>query len=424
MESAGRLPQSERPAALYARRCAQTGTGRRSLRTSAYLIGYGLNLFSNFTYFLDDPVNGDQFEQADRRLTSGGRITYKMLGRVNGRNVESPFGAQVRHDGIGTIGLYKTIKRQRLATTRDDAVDQTALAMFGQSEIEWSSRLRMTAGLRADLYRFDVTASDPVNSGRDVEGLVSPKFGMVLGPWASTEFYLNAGFGFHSNDARGATITRDPLTGEPAARVTPLARARGAEVGFRTVRLRGLQTTLSLWRLDLDSELLYVGDIGTTTATPPTSRYGVELANYARLNRWLTLDADISFSRARFTGGEVEGGYAPGAVDRVISAGITAEPVHRWFGSMRLRHFGPRALVEDGSVRSDQTTIVNGEVGLRLWPRARVTVEGFNLFDAKVSDIDYFYTSRLPGEPAEGVDDIHTHPALPRTARVALQLTF
>jgi hypothetical protein len=111
----------------------------------------------------------------------------------------------------------------------------------------------MTAGLRADLYRFDVTASDPANSGRDVEALLSPKFGMVLGPWASTEFYVNGGFGFHSNDARGATITRDPITGEPAERVTPLARARGAEVGLRSVRLRGLQTTLSLWRLDLDS---------------------------------------------------------------------------------------------------------------------------------------------------------------------------
>jgi hypothetical protein len=193
----------------------------------------------------------------------------------------------------------------------------------------------MTAGLRADLYRFDVTASDPANSGRDVEALLSPKFGMVLGPWASTEFYVNGGFGFHSNDARGATITRDPITGEPAERVTPLARARGAEVGLRSVRLRGLQTTLSLWRLDLASELLYVGDIGTTTATPPTSRYGVEFANYARLNRSLTLDADISFSRARFTAGEEEGGYVPGAVDRVISSGLTVEPVHRWLGSLR-----------------------------------------------------------------------------------------
>jgi outer membrane receptor protein involved in Fe transport len=303
-------------------------------------------------------------------------------------------------------------------------VDQTSLGVFGQSEIEWSSRLRMTAGLRGDLYRFRVTASDPANSGRDVEALLSPKFGMVLGPWASTEFYVNAGFGFHSNDARGATITRDPLSGEPAERVTPLARARGAEVGLRSVRLRGLQTTLSLWRLDLDSELLYVGDIGTTTATPPTLRYGVEFANYARLNRSVTLDADISFSRARFTAGEEEGGHVPGAVDRVISSGLTIEPVHRWFGGLRVRHFGPRALVADGSVRSDQTTIFNGEVGVRILPRARLVVEGFNLFDAKASDIDYFYTSRLPDEPAEGVDDRHTHPALPRTARVGLQFTF
>ena len=402
----------------------QRGRGRGSRRASAYAIAYGLNLFSNFTYFLDDPVNGDQFEQADRRIVSGGRVTYRWLSRLGGHNVETAAGTQVRHDAIGTIGLYKTVRRQRVATRRQDAVDQTSIGVFGQSEIEWAPWIRTTFGLRGDVYRFDVAASDPVNSGRETDGVASPKFGLVFGPFASTEYYVNAGLGFHSNDARGATITRDPLTGEPAARVTPLARARGAEVGLRTVRLCGLQSTLSVWHLGLDSELLFVGDLGTTTASPPTRRYGLEFANYARVKRWLTLDGDVSFSRAHFVGGAGAGGQVPGAVDRVISAGATVEPVRRVFGSVRLRHFGPRALVEDDSVRSKPTTILNSDIGVHLSQRMRISFEAFNLLNAKVSDIDYFYTSRLLGEAAEGVDDIHTHPALPRTARFTLQIAW
>jgi outer membrane receptor protein involved in Fe transport len=151
---------------------------------------------------------------------------------------------------------------------------------------------------------------------------------------------------------------------------------------------------------------------------------GVEIANYARLRPWLSADLDISFSRARFRGDDPAGEYIPGSLNRVISAGLTAEPAHRLFGSLRVRHFGSRPLIEDNRVRSAATTLWNAEGGYRLSNAARVVLELYNLFDAKVADIDYFYASRLPGEPDAGVDDLHTHPALPRSARVTLQLMF
>ena len=156
----------------------------------------------------------------------------------------------------------------------------------------------------------------------------------------------------------------------------------------------------------------------------PSRRVGLEWTNYARLKPWLTAEGDLSFSRARFTDADPVGHNIPGALDRVVSGAVTVEPAKRVFGSIRLRHFGPRPLLENASVQSESTTIWNGEVGYGVTPRARLTLEVFNLFDSKVSDIDYFYTSRLPGEPAEGVDDIHTHPAIPRTARVTLQVSF
>jgi outer membrane receptor protein involved in Fe transport len=296
--------------------------------------------------------------------------------------------------------------------------------VYAQTEIEWTRTLRTTLGLRADAYQFSVSSGNPLNSGDGSSGLLSPKAGAVFGPWAGTEVYANAGTGFHSNDARGAVIRVDPATGEFADRVTPLVRARGAEVGVRTVRVRGLQSTVALWHLGLDSELLFVGDAGTTEAGRPSRRVGIEWTNYARLAPWLTVDGDLAFSRARFKDDNPAGNYIPGALDRVISAGVTVEPRTPLFGSLRVRHFGPRPLIEDASVNSKSTTLWNGEIGYRASAKTRVVLELFNIFNADVSDIDYFYASRLSGEPTGGIEDIHTHPALPRSVRLGLQLSF
>ncbi len=402
----------------------QRSAGPSAMRATAFFLRNSLNLFSNFTYFLDDPENGDQFEQAERRIATGGRFTYRRLGRVFGRHMESAAGVQLRRDWLSPVGLYHTAGRQRLSTTREDEVGQTMAGVHAQTEIEWTRAFRTTFGLRADAYQFDVTSDNPLNSGDGSEALVSPKFGAVFGPWSGTEFYANAGTGYHSNDARGAAIRVDPVGGAPADRVTPLVRAKGAELGLRTVRVRGLQSTLAVWYLGIDSELLFIGDAGTTEPGRPSRRVGIEWSNYLRVGQWLTVDGDVAFTRARFTDADPSGDRIPGALDRVISAGITAQPRAPFFGSLRVRHFGPRPLIEDASVTSIGTTVWNGEVGYQLSSKARVVLEVFNLFDAEVSDIDYFYTSRLRGEPARGVDDIHTHPALPRTARIGLQFSF
>lgn len=402
----------------------QRSVGASSIRASGFVLRHQLDLFSNFTYFLDNPDDRDQFHQTERRLAAGGRVTYRRLGHLFERHTESAIGLQVRRDSLDPVGLHKTAGREHLSTTREDEVGQTMTGAYAQTEIEWARKLRTTLGLRADLYQFTVTSDTPANSGDGSDALVSPKFSAAFGPFSGTEFYANAGMGFHSNDARGATISVDPLTGEPAERVTPLVRAKGAELGIRTVRVKGLQSTVALWYLGLDSELLFVGDAGTTEAGRPSRRVGLEWTNYWRFMPWLTAEADIAFSRARFVDDDPAGDNIPGALDRVISGGLTFEPSRRVFGSVRLRHFGPRPLIEDASVRSEATTLWNAEIGYNIGRRVRLVLEAYNLFDAEVADIDYFYPSRLPGEPAEGIEDIHTHPALPRSARVALQLRF
>lgn len=402
----------------------QRSIGPSSIRATGFLLHDSLNLFSNFTYFLDDPDNGDQFEQAERRTAAGGRVTYRRLGHLFEHHTESAIGVQIRRDWLDPVGLYRTAARQRLSTTREDQVGQTMGGVYAQSEIEWTRAFRTTLGLRADVYQFSVTSDTSVNSGEGLDALVSPKFSAAFGPWRGTEFYANAGMGFHSNDARGAALRVDPLSGEPVDPVTPLVRAKGAEIGVRTVHVRGLQSTLALWYLGIDSELLFAGDAGTTTASRPSRRLGIEWTNYWRLRPWLTADADVSFSRGRFADDDPVGQSIPGALARVISGGFTIEARQPIFGSVRVRHFGPRPLIEDATVKSRGTTLWNGEVGYRFSDKARLVVELFNLFDAQVSDIDYFYVSRLRGEPETGVGDVHSHPALPRSTRVGLQFCF
>jgi hypothetical protein len=399
------------------------GAGTASLtRASAYAIAYGLDLFSNFTYFLDDPVNGDQFEQADRRRIFGGSLQHAFAGKWGARDTEHAVGVEARHDDIATVGLYRTVARERIATTRQDAVRQTSVAAWYRNTTQWTPILRTIAGTRADAYRFDVASERSENSGKANDRIVNPKLSIVIGPFGRSEFFVNAGGGFHSNDARGATIRIDPVTGGPVQRVQPLVRSRGAEIGYHTHLSPTWEMALSLWRLDLASELLFVGDAGTTEASRPSRRTGIEWSHYWRPVKGVIFDADLAISRARFRDGDPAGNRIPGAIERTASAGV-AFASGPWAAGLRLRYFGPRTLLEDASVRSPSSATASLRLGYRFTPRVKAAIDVLNLFDRKVSDIDYYYESRLASE-AQPVADFHTHPAEPRTVRASVTVSF
>jgi hypothetical protein len=337
--------------------------------------------------------------------------------------VQNTYGVQLRNDNIPEVALYHTERRQRLETRAKSSADVFSAGAYAQTDVEWSRWLRTTMGARVDGTRFRVDALDTANSGTASAGMFSPKAGATFGPWKATEFYANVGSGFHSNNALGTTITRDP-NGDPVDRVTPLVRAWGAEAGVRSVAVAHLQTTVSLWMLRLGSELVYNGDVGATEPGPASARHGVEIANYFSPTKWLVFDADLSLSRARFRGGDSDRAYVPEAVGTVVSAGASVDGYRRMFGSIRVRYFGPRSLTEDDSVRSKATSLVNLQAGYQLAPRLRVVADVFNVLNAEVSDIDYYFTSRLPGEPLEGVEDLHFHPAVPRSVRISASVGF
>jgi len=402
----------------------QRNSANTLTEAGGYLMRYDLDLFSNFTYVLDDPENGDQFEQVDDRVTAGARGSHRWLSRWGDVAAENVVGVQLRHDDIRNVGLYRTRERQRLSTTRQDRVDETTAGVYAQSSLQWSPWLRTIIGLRADHVRFDVDAELDANSGRGSDTILSPKLTAIFGPWRNTELYANAGSAFHSNDARGATIRIDPASGDPAERVTPLVRSRGAEVGLRSTPIPRVHLTAALWALDISSELLFVGDAGTTEASRPSRRTGFEIAAFHNLRDWLALDVEYAYSRGRFRDDGPAGNRIPGAVEGVASVGLSVIDVRGLSGELRFRHFGPRPLIEDDSVRSEASNLFNARAGYRITPRLRLDLDVFNLLDAKASDVDYFYTSRLPGEPEEGIDDVHFHPVEKRAVRLGVTATF
>ena len=394
--------------------------GENRLDYSAWAMDYRLQLFSNFTYALD-PVNGDQFEQFDDRQVMGGSLGWSQPFEVGGREWTWRSGLELRHDDIAPVGLYLTTARERHATVREDDVRQTLAGLWTGLETRWTETFRTEIGARYDVIDYSVASDLASNTGSGSDDLVSPKFSAVFGPWNDTEFFAAAGQGYHSNDIRGATITVDPADGvTPVEPVSPLVQADGTEIGVRTAVLPRTQLSVALWQLEIDSELLFVGDGGATEASRPSRRRGIEIGIYARPVDWMIVDGDFAWSEPRFRDDDPAGDRIPGAVERVASLGLTFDSSSGWFGGARLRYLGPSALIEDNSVRAPDTLLVNLEAGRRLNEHLELRLGLFNAFDSEASDIRYYYESQLPGESAP-VADIHFHPVEPRTLRLTIE---
>ncbi|KQV91427.1 TonB-denpendent receptor [Massilia sp. Root351] len=400
------------------------GAASRS-ELSAYAIRSSLDLYSNFTYLLADSGQGDQFNQSEHRNVAGFDASHTWLHALHGVEMRSRIGAQGRYDKLSPVGLYATRRRERTATIREDRVAESSAALYAENVAQWLPAFRSVAGLRYDAYRFAVSGGAAGGNGNEQAsgGIVSPKLSLIFGPWARTEYFLNFGKGFHSNDARGVTQSGQ-AGGTPSQPATPLAATRGYEAGLRSELLPGLQSSLALWRLDLDSELVFVGDAGQTEASRASRRSGIEWNNHYLARPWLQFDLDLAASRARYRDSDPAGRRIPGALEKVASFGVTVTDVQRWSGGVQLRYFGPRPLAEDNGVRSASSALAYARVGYKLGAGTSLALDVFNLFNKRASDIDYYYVSRLPGEAAEGVADRHFHPVEPRSFRLTLTHRF
>jgi len=419
-------------------------------KITAYAFYYDLDLFSDFTYFLTDTTRGDQFEQQDKRWVGGVDARHTIFSKWLGRDVQNTFGLQVRNDWINNA-IYQTQNRVRVdkldsdtgtilpATTKKNRFTDTQVGLYVENKTQWAEKFRSVAALRGDLDYFDVNClNNSDNSGTATGLLASPKLSLIFGPWAKTEIYAQGGFSYHSNDGRGATQTVEPISatnpfpGTPVARIPVLIQTKGAEIGVRTLAVPYLQSTVSLWYLYSDSELLQDGDTGGTVASKkPSNRYGVEWANYFKPTKHLAFDFDIAYSIARFTAvdsddaspGSPGGTRVPEAVGLVIASGITLIDWNGFSGSLRLRYFGPRDLTSDGNFRSSETLLLNAQAGYQINKTWRISAQVLNLLNRKDHDIDYAYLSRVTPTAAATFENVF-HPVEPIQARVALTAQF
>jgi outer membrane receptor protein involved in Fe transport len=432
-----------------------------SWKANAFAVKSQLDLFNNFTYFLRNPVLGDQFHQHDDRIMAGGNASRTLNSSFAGLPMQTTFGVQTRYDDID-LALSDTYRRRFLSNVRSDRVGEGSLSVYAQNTVGWTDWLRTTLGWRGDYYDARVNSIfDANNSGTVAAGIGSPKFTATIGPFNKTEFFVGAGYGMHSNDARGATITEDPT--DPATKLSAsplLVRTKGAETGVRTKIIPGLDSSLSIFLLDQDSEIIFNGDAGDTSASRPSRRYGLEWTNHYRPVSWIDVDADFAYSHARFTGfdseqqaiyqslvgfpeaqiGNAPGNYIPNAPAIVASAGITLGEKTGPFGTLRWRYLGSSPLTEDNAFRSPATSIFNGRIGYRADSGWRIQLDVLNLLNTKANQITYAYGSLIRTDslyslcfpvqtaPAavcqNGVMDYVLHPIEPLTIRITIAGAF
>ena len=388
----------------------------------SYIIDYELDLWSNFTYFLDDPVDGDQFKQKDNRTIYGGSYENLWIGD-SGSFIEHRFGMDFRHDSIHEVGLYRSSDREIAGSIREDQVDESSIGSFYETSFDLKTNWRVVLGLRADAYKFKVKSKDYDQTDDDLDFILSPKASIAYAFSDINEMYFSFGNGFHSNDARGVITFIDPITEERSSSADPLVKSTGFEWGIKTLINEQLNSSLAVWSLELDSELLFVGDAGTTEANRPSKRWGIELNNLWSINEIWSLEADFAYSNAKFNDEDLQNRSVPGSMKNVASGILSAQYPNGLFGSISFRYFGKVPLVEDGSIKSEGSTYANLALGWSMtdW---QVQLDILNIFDSNDHDIDYFYASRLTGEPLSGYEDIHYHIFEPRQIRLYLNRLF
>ena len=388
----------------------------------SYIIGYELDLWSNFTYLLDDPVGGDQFKQKDKRTIFGGSYENLWVGNTESFT-EHRFGIDFRHDAVDEVGLYRSREREIMGPIREDQVDESSISSFYEMSFDLGSSWRAVLGIRADAFKFKVNSKDYNLTDDDSDFILSPKASIAYAFSDNNEMYFSYGNGFHSNDARGVITFRDPITEEKLSPADPLVKSTGFEWGIKALINEQLNTSLAVWSLELDSELLFVGDAGNTEANRPSKRWGIEFNNLWSINEIWSLEADFAYSNAKFNDDDLENRSVPGSLKNVASGILSAEYPSGFFASFSFRYFGEVPLIEDGSIKSEGSTYANLALGW-LMDDWQVQLDILNIFDSNDHDIDYFYASRLAGEPANGYEDIHYHIFEPRQIRFYLSKEF
>jgi hypothetical protein len=402
-------------------------------KANLYYVNYAFGIYLNETGDLQDPVNGDTVHEFEHRSTFGGNVEESWNSRLFGDCVRNTVGLQVRNDNTPHVGDEHVVARNLLNILDEASIQESSVGLYMQNEVKWGPKVRTVLGLRGDYFHWHVNDFVlPENSGKTESKLIEPKGSLILGPWSDTEFYLNGGYGFHSNDAlsifavdaaplvpisQGGTLSTGNMPG------SPLARTRGSEVGMKTQAIPYLTTTMALWYLRLASELVYDSSARMSVPRGASERYGFEWSNTYRLNGWLTFDADYAASQAHFLEPDpaTGGNKVDQAVQSVVSAGPSVRLPSGYFANLRFRYIGPRDLNSNGIPSSRATQEFDLSLGYESL-RFSTGVVFLNLFNNNGTENDFAGDSAVNGVPFPNGDQFH--PLQPFQARFYFSLKF
>lgn len=398
-------------------------------KISAFLEHYRLRLWSNFTFYELRPATGDQFEQAESRNVFGLQAAHGWHHDLLGRDSVTEIGAQFRQDFIH-VGLQNTQSRIPFELVSDHRVQEAELGTYLQNSTAWNDWFRSVAGVREDvIYLRTRTANIEANAGTASGHIFSPKLSLIFGPWNNTELFFNLGRGFHSNDARGVLNRVDPTTRLAADSVPPLVASKGAEIGVRSEWIPGLQSSLALWSLNSDSEIIYSADsaIGSTSPNGASKRYGLEWNNHWQVNRHWQFDADFAWTHARYAeqndNGQL-GDRIPNAVSKVASVGISAQKFGPWAAELNTRYIGAYPLSQDASLVGPSAVVTNFRLQREVSSSLSWSLDVLNLFNRQYYDIAYQQDYQTSSSSQLVPSGITVHPGEPRQIRLTAKFQF
>jgi TonB family protein len=408
---------------------------------TVYVTRYRLALWNDFTFFVNDPVNGDEIEQDDARVYAGANLAYHRHTRWRSISFRTTAGAQLRWDGThvdlwndaGRVRLSRRLDPSGFMLGNDDDIAQLNLAAYLEEDVVWTRWLRTIAGLRADYFGFDVSdQTAPANSGARQKTLLSPKASIVLTPLRAFDLYLNFGMGFHTNDARIEVTSSSSVP-----------RFYGGEVGARYSFRRYFSAAAAFWASYLESETVFSGDDAAFIPSQATTRYGFDLELRAQPLSWLYVDFDLAQAKAT----TASGGELALAPKLYLTGGVTA----KWRGlraGLRFRYLGARPAFDTDS--AEYRTAVNRDAAdwfvMDLygayrwrWLEAGFTIQNLTNADWREAQVgNHSCTHDEVYNPANasyavcgvtvaartGVADVHFTPGVPFDLQLTLRAYF
>ncbi|MGI4862711.1 MAG: TonB-dependent receptor [Janthinobacterium lividum] len=391
------------------------------LRQQVYYSRYYFNLYSNFTFFKEDPLNGDEIDQRDTgRNLYGYTGTYDRDDYLGHRNLHTTFGLGTRIDDAGLL-LRRAVQRVPGDTLNTGRLYEQNINAYLDETLALTDRLTLNAALRADLFIFQFRGQqadgaggfDPL-TGRVTRGRVSPKLNLYYQLSPSVQLFARSGLGFHSNDARGVV--------QGSGSFNALPRATGAEVGSTFKPVPSLVINAALWTLHLQDELVYSGDEGTTESVGPTRRYGLDVSGRYQLTSSLFLDADFNYSHGRLVNAPEGENYIPLAPTFTSIGGITVRLPGGLGASLRYRHIDSRPAQEDDAIRARGYFLFDAVVNYTK-ARFQVGVQAQNLLNVKWNEAQFATDSQLRGE-ANSVNELNFTPGTPFYAKLNASVFF